>query len=63
MERKLQKFSESLSIQENVACEKTTQSKEKNNLVKNGACFYHKLERLGIRSTGPAGSRGEYSEV
>ena len=39
------------------------QSKEKNNLVKNGACFYHKLERLGIRSMGQAGGGGEYSEV
>lgn len=63
MERKLQRLSESLSIQENVACEKTTQSKEKNNLVKNGACFYHKLECLGIRSMGRAGGWGECSEV
>ena len=41
MERKLQEFSESsLSTQEIGASEKTTQGKEKNNLVKNGVCFY-----------------------
>lgn len=63
MERKLQKFSESLRIQEIVACEKITQSKEKNNLVKNGACFYHKLECLGIHSMGGVVLRGLASRV